>query len=340
MRVLMTGHNGYLGAVMAPLFIEAGHEVTGLDTGYFRECTLQSGEPEIPAIWKDIRKLQPEDLQDFDAVVHLAALSNDPIGNLNSDWTREINIDASIQLARFAKEAGVRRFLFSSSCIMYGMAELDTVDENSPVDPQTDYARSKCEAEKIISAMAGDGFSPTFLRNGTVYGVSARMRFDTVLNNLAGSAVTTNKVVLFSNGEPWRPVVHVRDVARAFLMVLEAPIEKVHNQFFNNGCDRLNHQIIELAETVVRTVPGCSLEILARADVDQRTYKTSFKKFETTFPGFAFQFDIEDGAIELCEKLQELGITHEVFTGPRFIRLKWLQRLLDEGKLNRSLYWS
>ncbi len=250
-RVLVTGHNGYIGSVLAPTFAQAGHEVVGLDTGYYNPCALVPESAEIPWLRKDIRNIELSDLKGFDAVVHLAALSNDPIGNMNEKWTEEINHYSSVRLAELAKEAGVRRFLFSSSCIMYGMSEATVVTEESPLDPKTEYARSKVKSERAIYELASDSFSPTFLRNGTVYGVSPRMRFDTVFNDLMGAAVTTGRVTLYSDGKPWRPVVHVEDVSRAFLMVLEAPLADVWNQAINTGTNHLNHQIFELAEIVV-----------------------------------------------------------------------------------------
>ena len=339
-RLLITGHNGYLGSVMTPLFLEAGYEVVGLDTCYYAECTLIPDEVQVPLVRKDIRDLDAHDLEGCEAVIHLAALSNDPIGNLNAAWTEEINFQASVRLAGAAKAAGVRRFLFSSSCIMYGMSEAATVTEESPLDPKTDYARSKVKAEQAIAQLAGDGFSPTFLRNGTIYGLSPRMRFDTVLNNLVGAAVTTGKVVLHSDGTPWRPVAHAQDIARAFLHVLEAPIERVHNQAFNNGENGMNHQICELAEVVVKTVPGCRLECLASPDADQRTYQTDFGKFARTFPDFTFEWTIERGAHELSEAFKAAGVTQADFTDRRFTRLKWLRYLLDSGRLDQSLRWS
>ena len=340
LRVLMTGHQGYLGSVMAPVFAKAGHTVVGLDTGYFADCTLVPDALSVPTIQKDLRDLQPRDLDGFDAVVHLAALSNDPIGNLNPQWTDEINFRASVHLAELAKAAGVRRFLFSSSCIMHGMAAAAVVSEQSPLDPKTDYARSKVESEQAIARLAGDGFSPTFLRNGTVYGLSPRMRFDTVLNNLTGSAVATGKVVLHSDGKPWRPVAHVQDIARAFLHVVEAPLGLVHNQALNNGEGRMNHQMIELAEAVVRAVPGCRLECLASPDADQRTYQTDFGKFARTFPDFTFQWTIERGIDELREAFVRIGLTQDDFVDRRFTRLKWLRYLLESGRLDGSLRWN
>ena len=340
MRVLITGHLGYVGSVLTPLAVEAGHDVAGLDTGYFAECTLVPEQLSVPTIRKDLRDLTPADLQGFEAVMHLGALSNDPIGNLNAAWTEEINFKASVRLADLAKAAGVRRFLFSSSCIMYGMSTTEVMTEESPLDPKTEYARSKVRAEQAIAKLADAAFSPTFLRNGTIYGLSPRMRFDTVLNNLAGSAVATGKVVLHSDGKPWRPVAHVQDIARAFLHVLEAPVEMVHNQAFNNGEERMNHQVIELAEAVVRAVPGATLECLASPDADQRTYRTDFGKFARTFPDFAFRWSVQDGAKELSDAFRAIGLAHETFIDRRFTRLTWLRYLLESGRLDQSLRWT
>jgi nucleoside-diphosphate-sugar epimerase len=339
-RVLITGSNGYIGSVMGPYFVEAGYEVRGLDTGYFHECTLVPDTTAIRYITKDIRDLLPEDLDGCDAVVHLAALSNDPIGNLDPRWTQEINCDASVRLAQLAKSAGVRRFLFSSSCIMYGMSSTAVVTEDSPLDPKTEYARSKVRGEQAIASLADEHFSPTFLRNGTVYGLSPRMRFDTVLNNLMGSAMTTGKVVLQSDGTPWRPVVHVQDVARAFLAVLEAPRADVHNQAFNTGAANLNYQIIELAEIVAKTVPDCKLEVLATAEADQRTYKADFAKFARVIPHFEFQWTAQKGAEELYEALRQAAVRHDTFLDRRFTRLKWLRHLLATNRLDTSLRWN
>jgi nucleoside-diphosphate-sugar epimerase len=300
-RVLVTGHNGYIGSVLAPHFAQAGHQVIGLDTGYYNACTLVPDSTPISWLRKDIRAIDIDDLRGFDAVVHLAALSNDPIGNMNEKWTEEINHHSSVRLAELAKEAGVRRFLFSSSCIMYGMSEAAVVTEESPLDPKTEYARSKVKSEAAISELASDSFSPTFLRNGTVYGVSPRMRFDTVLNDLMGMAMTTGKVTLYSDGKPWRPVVHVKDVSRAFLAVLEAPLADVWNQAFNNGANHLNHQIFELTEIGTETVPGCKLEVLTHPGADQRTYKADFVKFAHVFPIFSFLWSAQLGAKDLFE---------------------------------------
>ncbi len=339
-RVLLTGHDGYIGSVMAPHLKEAGYEVVGLDTGYFHECTLAATPCDIEVIQKDLRDLEPPDLEGFDAVIHLGALSNDPIGNLRADWTEQINYQASVKLAQWAKFARVKRFLFSSSCIMYGMSEATVVNEESPLDPKTVYAKSKVEAERSISKLAGDGFSPVFLRNGTVYGLSPRMRFDTVFNDLMGSAVTTGEVVLHSDGKPWRPVVHVQDVARSFQAVLEAPTASIHNQAFNNGAEALNHQVIQLAEIVLKIVPNCKLTVKASASADQRTYKADFGKFARIFPSFRFQWSPVEGANELYDAFRRLNLTYSGYTDRRFTRLNWLRHLLESRRLDDSLRWS
>ena len=339
LRVLITGHTGYIGSVMAPIFRKAGHEVVGMDTGYFERCKLFDGDDSIPCIQRDIREVERQDLEGFDAIVHLAALSNDPLGDLNERGTDEINNGGSVRLAQMAKAAGVRRFLFSSSCIMYGVSQLAVVTEDSPLDPKTEYARSKVKAEKAISALASTRFSPVFLRNGTVYGPSPRMRFDTVLNNLVGAAVATGKVTVYGGGKPWRPVMHVEDVSRGFLRVAEAPVEQIHNQAFNLGADHLNQQVIQLAEITARTVPGAQLEILNQAGADQRTYWTSFEKFAKAFPDFQFKWNAESGAGDLYDTFRRLGLTQNDFTDKKFTRLKWLKHLMDTQQLDPALRW-
>ena len=339
MRLMITGHNGYLGSVIVPAFLEAGQAVVGLDSNYFRECTLVPEAAEVPSINKDIRDLKLTDLEGFDAIVHLAALCNDPLGALSEGWTEEINVQAAARLASLGREAGVKRFLFSSSCIMYGTADSEAVSEQSPLSPQTAYAASKAKAENLIAGLATDWFSPTFLRNGTIYGLSPRMRFDTVFNDLLGQAFTTKKVVVQSNGTPWRPVIHALDVARAFLAVLEAPTAVVHNQIFNVGHNSLNYRIIDLAEIACATVPGCSLEVRGEPTADQRTYRADFSKFQAAFPRFEWQWTAAIGAQQLYAAFETLGLDHETFTDNRFTRVRWLHHLRESGQLDGTLRW-
>ena len=312
----------------------------GLDTGYFDDCLLGAEGAAVETVRKDIRDVVPEDLEEIDVVIHLAALSNDPIGNLNERWTTEINAEASVGLAQMARSAGVERFVFSSSCIMYGMAEAEVVDETTPLDPQTEYARSKVEAERGIGQLASDSFSPTFLRNGTVYGLSPRMRFDTVLNDLVGAAAVTGVVSVHGDGTPWRPVVHVEDVARAFAAVLEAPRELVHDQAFNTGADQLNRQVRDLAQAAAAAVPGVRIETQSSPAADRRTYKADFSKWSRTFPSFKWRWTPEAGARDLAERLSAVGLTADAYADARFTRLGWLSHLLEAGRLDSSLRWA
>ena len=288
----------------------------------------------------DVRSIEAKHLQDIDAVVHLAALSNDPLGELDPGLTEVINHQASVRLAKLAREAGVRRFVFSSSCSMYGAADTSSpLDERATFNPVSAYARSKVNAEAGIGALASADFSPVFLRNATAYGLSPAMRFDLVVNNLVGWALATGNIRLQSDGSPWRPIVHVEDIGRACIAALEAPRETVHNQAFNTGADHLNLQIIQLAEIVADSVPGCQIRVLAEPGADQRTYKASFEKFASTFPDFRFSWSAEEGAKDLYQTLSELGLTNQQFTSPQFTRLKWLNTLLDAGHLDSTLRW-
>jgi nucleoside-diphosphate-sugar epimerase len=338
-RILVTGDNGYVGSVLAPHLAGLGHDVVGMDVGYFRECTLFDDAPSIRRLDRDIRDVTVADLEGFEAVVHLAALSNDAICNLNANWTTDINLEASIRLALAARAAGVRRFLFASSGLIYGLSHAPRVSEESPQDPRAEYARSKVKAEREIAWLARDGFSPTFLRNGSIYGVSPRMRFDTVLNDLLGAALAERKIVLHGDGTPWRPVVHVEDAARAFAAVLAAPAEAVHNQTFNVGADGLNIQLSELADIVVQMVPGCELELVRSPAADRRSYRADFSKFAAAFPAVDFRAPAA-GAALVREGLAALPLTRELYRDPRFTRVSWLRSLLSSRRVDQELRWA
>src|SRR6266436_7599084 len=339
MRVLITGHKGYIGTVMAPLIADAGHEVVGLDSDLFEQCTFGRPPREFPSIRKDIRDIEPSDLEGFDAVIHLAGLSNDPLGNLNPDLTYDINYHASVRLARLAKEVGVRRFLFSSSCSTYGAAGDKILDETADFNPVTPYGRSKVLVEQEVAKLAGSNFSPTFLRNATAYGVSPRLRFDLVLNNLTAWALTTGRVFIKSDGTPWRPIVHIEDISRAFLAVLNAPLNMVHNQAFNVGRTEENYQIRDLAEIVKETVPGCTIEFATDAGPDKRCYRADFSRIVNALPAFQPKWDARRGARELYDAYMKVGLRMEDFEGERYKRIDHIQRLLSSGRLNASLRW-
>ncbi len=341
MRVLLTGHNGYIGSVMLPVLQAAGHDVVGLDTFYFRECTLADGTERAPVLHKDIRDLRSSDLEGFDAVIHLAALCNDPLGDLHADWTYDINHRASVDLARMARDAGVKRYLYASSCSMYGAAgNDDLLSEDAPLRPLTAYAISKVRTEEDVAKLADSSFSPVFMRNATAYGVSPRLRADVVLNNLVCWAHTTGRIRIQSDGTPWRPIVHVLDISRAFAAALTAPREAIHNQAFNVGANGENYQVRELAEIVRATVAGCTVEYAEGAGPDPRSYRVDFSKLMRTFPDFRPQWNASFGAKDLYDALQEAGVTLADFQGRRFIRLAQIRHLLDQGRLDRDLRWA
>jgi nucleoside-diphosphate-sugar epimerase len=340
MRVLVTGHHGYIGSVLAPALRDAGQDVVGLDTFYYRGCDFGDGAEFEPALARDLRDVQPGDLEGFDAVVHLAALSNDPLGDFNPNWTYSINRDGTVELARVAKEAGVRRFVFASSCSMYGAAEGDAaLTEEAPLRPLTPYAESKVAAEHALAELAGDGFSPVSMRNATVYGLSPRLRLDIVLNNLVAWAHTTGAIQLQSDGSSWRPLVHVRDVARASLALLEAPDDLVSGEAFNIGSAEQNYRIRDLAEIVHDRLPECEVTFAEGASPDPRSYRVDFAKFSSAFPECRFEWTAERGADELALAYEEVGLTFDDFQGHRFIRLGQLRRLLDADALDPELRW-
>jgi nucleoside-diphosphate-sugar epimerase len=339
MRVLVTGHDGYIGSVMIPLLIREGCEVVGLDSNLFHDCVFGEEPQPVTALRRDIRDVTRADLEGFDAVIHLAALSNDPLGNLNPDLTYEINHRAAVRLAETAREAGVSRFLFSSSCSTYGAAGDAILDENAAFNPVTPYGRSKCLAEADIQKLATDDFSPVYLRNATAYGVSARMRFDLVLNNLVAWAFTTGQVYIKSDGTPWRPIIHIEDIARAFLAALRAPREVIHNQAFNIGRSDQNYQVRDLAEIVRQTVPGCHVEYAPGGEPDKRSYRVSFDKAALCLPDFQPAWDARRGAQELYQAYQRIGLKPDDFEGRRYRRIDHITGLLERGLLDDTLRW-
>jgi len=339
MRVLITGHNGYIGSVMAPYFQSCGHEVTGLDNDYFRSCTFGKDHEGVPSIRKDIRDVATEDLRGFDAVVHLAALSNDPLGEINPDLTYDINHLASVRLAERSKEAGVRYFLYSSSCSMYGAAGGGHVTEEAPFHPITPYAISKVRTENDVRKLAGGGFSPVFMRNATVYGASPRFRADLVLNNLSCWAFATGRIRILSDGTPWRPIVHVEDVSRAFAAVLEAPLETVHNQAFNVGVNSENYQVRDIAAIVETVVPGCMVEYAKGGGPDPRSYRVDFSKIIGILHGFRPKWDVRQGADELHNAFRRFGLNPGDFQDGKYVRLAHLKSLISSGRIDEEFRW-
>jgi nucleoside-diphosphate-sugar epimerase len=339
MRVLLTGHKGYIGTILAPMLIEAGHEVNGLDSDLFRRCTFGEAPVRIPEVIKDIRDVTIKDVEGFDAVLHLAGLSNDPLGDLNPDLTFEINHRASVRLAELSKQAGVSRFVFSSSCSNYGSAGDDMIDETGANNPVTPYGESKVFVERDVSKLASDEFHPTYLRNATAYGVSPRLRFDLVLNNLVAWAFTTGKVYIKSDGTPWRPIVHIEDISRAFVASLDAPAENIHNRAFNVGRSSENYRIREIADIVEETVPGCKIEYAADGGPDKRCYRVDCSLIKKAIPGFKPVWDTRKGAKELLDAYRKTGLTLEEFEGNRYKRIDHIRLLMGGGEIDNALRW-
>jgi nucleoside-diphosphate-sugar epimerase len=339
-RVLITGTEGYIGVLLAPIVAGLGHEVVGLDTGYFRDARLETEAPAaFTTIEKDLRHLSQGDLEGFDVVIHLAGLSNDALGQISRDVTYDVNHHATTRLAQLAKAAGVERFIYSSSCSVYGKSHEEIVDEHSAMNPQTDYALCKMLDERELATLAGDRFSPTFLRNATAYGASPRMRFDLVVNNLAGMAWTGGRIAMVSDGTPWRPIVHVLDICNAFVATLNAPRETIHNEIFNVGRTDENYQIREIALCLADVFPNCEVSFGA-SDPDQRSYRVSFDKVATKLPGFRCEWTLQRGAVQLRDLYERVQLTDEMFRFRPFTRLKQLKYLIEAGQIDANFFWT
>lgn len=339
MKVLVTGHRGFIGTVMVPMLLKEGFEVTGLDSDLYRYCTYGDEPEAIPSINKDVRDVVASDLEGFDAIVHLAALSNDPLGNINPDLTYDINYKASVRIAELAKQVGVKRFIFASSCSMYGKAGDEILDETAEFNPVTAYAKSKVYVERDVSKMASENFSPVFMRNATAYGVSPRIRFDLVINNLVAWAHTTGKILMKSDGTPWRPLVHIEDISQAVICALKAPKEVIHNLAVNVGSNEENYQMRDLAQMVKETVPNCVIETEDGAGPDERCYRANFDKIHRVFPDFKTKWTARKGVEECYESYLKHGLGIDEYEGIKYKRIAHIENLIKEGKLDTNLRW-
>jgi nucleoside-diphosphate-sugar epimerase len=341
MKVLVTGHQGYIGSVMVPLLIETGHEVVGLDTGLYEACGFGDRRQEIASVRLDLRDVEPRHLEGFEAVIHLAALSNDPLGDLDRQLTYDINHGASVRIARASRRAGVERFLFASSCSLYGASGGDTpLTEEAPFNPVTPYGESKVLVEKDVSKLATDSFSPVFFRNATAYGVSPYLRVDIMVNNLVGYAVTTGEVLMKSDGSPWRPLVHVEDICRAFMAAIEADRSRTHNQAFNVGLSEENFRVREVADMVESVVAGSRVQFAGGASADARDYRVDFAKIQRVLPEFRPRWTVRKGVEELYEAYLRHRLTADEFLGGRYVRLAEIKRLQGQARLNDQLRWT
>lgn len=340
MRVLVTGSLGYIGTILVPMLQQRDHDVDGVDTDLYQKCTFAGQLPDIKTLHADVRDLHPDDLVGYDAITHLAGLSNDPLGNYRPELTDEINGTASIRLAKMAKTAGVKRFLFASSCSNYGAAGDDFLTETADFKPVTPYAVSKVKVEAALTNMADENFSPTYIRASTAYGLSPRLRFDLVTNNLTAWAFTTGLIYLKSDGSPWRPIVHVEDISRAYIAALEAPKDLIHDEAFNVGTTTENYQMREIADIVKDVVPGCKIEYAPDAGPDKRCYRVDCNKIARILKDFKPQWTARRGIEQLYEAYKETGLTLEEFEGPQYKRIAHLKKLVAEGRLDKNLRWT
>jgi nucleoside-diphosphate-sugar epimerase len=339
MKVLVTGSHGYIGTVLVPMLMKKGHEVVGLDTDYYKRCTFIGAVSDIKTIKKDVRDVEPHDVEGFDAIIHLAGLSNDPLGNYRPELTEEINEKASIRLALLAKAVRVKRFLFASSCSNYGAAGDTFLTEEASFNPVTPYGWSKVKVEHALKKMADKDFSPTYIRASTAYGVSPRLRFDLVTNNLTAWAFTTGRVYLKSDGSPWRPIVHIEDISRAYIAALQAPQELIHNEAFNIGTTCENYQMREIAEMVKGVVPNCEIDFASDAGPDKRCYRVDCNKIARVLHDFKPQWTARRGIQQLYAAYQKEGLTVEEFEGPQYKRIAHIKSLITEARLDRNLRW-